>query len=147
MSFAVRRPLRETFDRIRGIETLSEIVSESVVALTVAGHFAFLGYLVIGGFLALRWPRSSWLHIAVVAWGIGSITVQLPCPLTWLERWAREHAHMAPLPPQGFIEHYLTGVVYPANAVGAVQATVFCLVAVSWGLVAAGRVGRLGRVA
>jgi hypothetical protein len=30
-----------------------------VVAVTVAVQFAFVGYGVIGGFLALRWPTSS----------------------------------------------------------------------------------------
>ncbi|HYR17789.1 MAG TPA: DUF2784 family protein, partial [Mycobacterium sp.] len=46
-----------------------------LVALTVAAHFAFVGYLVIGGFLAWRWPRTIALHVPVVLWGVGSIAV------------------------------------------------------------------------
>ena len=113
-------------------------MGELVVCLTVAGHFAFLAYLVVGGFLALRWPRTFGLHIAAVGWAIGSVVLHWPCPLTELERRARAWAGMAPLPPEGFNEHYLTGVLYPADAVGAVQVCVFTLVVLSWGLVAAG---------
>lgn len=102
------------------------------VALTAAAHFAFIGYLVVGGFLAWRWPRTLWTHVLAVSWGIASITFGLPCPLTSLERWARAGAGMAPLPPDGFIAHHLTGVLYSAHLAAAVQAAVFGLVLVSW---------------
>jgi hypothetical protein len=39
---------------------------------------------------------------------------------------------MAPLPPDGFIAHYLTGVLYPAEAVGTVRLAVAAIVVVSW---------------
>ena len=107
-----------------------------MVALTVAGHFAFLGYLVVGGFGVLRWPRTFGLHVAAVLWGAGSVLLRWPCPLTGVERWARARAGMSELPPEGFISHYLTGVLYPANAVGAVQLLVFLAIAVSWVLLA-----------
>jgi uncharacterized membrane protein len=51
------------------------IACGTVLAVTVTMQFAFIGYLVIGGFLAWRWPRSIWLHVVVVvlwvlsAWG------------------------------------------------------------------------------
>lgn len=110
-----------------------------ILIVVVAGHFAFLAYLVAGGFLALRWPRSTALHVAAVGWGMGSVLLSWPCPLTWLERWARAEAGMAPLPPDGFIAHYVTGVLYPANAATAVQVLVFVAVAVSWGLLVVNR--------
>ncbi len=103
-----------------------------LVALTVAVHFAFIGYLVIGGFLAWRWPRSIWLHIPVVVWGVGNIAMGLPCPLTWLERWTRAGAGLNPLPSEGFIAHYITGVLYPAESATAVQVVVSAAVLTSW---------------
>jgi hypothetical protein len=107
---------------------------ESVVALVVALHFAFIGYVVIGGFLALRWRRTIWLHIVAVIWGIAIATNRVDCPLTWLERWARARAGMAPLPPGGFIAHYVTGVIYPVGWVVGVQLVSFAVVALSWAL-------------
>lgn len=103
-----------------------------VVVLAVAVHFAFIGYLVIGGFLAWRYPVTLGLHIAVVLWGATSLMLGLPCPLTDLERFGRAGAGMAELPPEGFIEHYLAGVWYPAGSAAVVQALVFVGVLGSW---------------
>ncbi|HZA12794.1 DUF2784 domain-containing protein [Mycobacterium sp.] len=102
------------------------------VALTVALHFAFLAYLVVGGFLALRWRWTIWLHVPVVVWGVGIVMLRFDCPLTWLEQRARRGAGMRPLAPEGFIDHYITGVLYPANYVGVVQVVVFAIVVASW---------------
>jgi hypothetical protein len=106
----------------------------SVVGLVVVIHFAFVGYVVIGGFLALRWRRTIWLHIAAVIWGIAIAAKRVDCPLTWLERWARARAGMAPLSPDGFIAHYITGVIYPVGWVVGVQLVSFAVVALSWAL-------------
>jgi hypothetical protein len=105
-----------------------------LVALVVALHFAFIGYVVLGGFLALRWPRTMWLHIPAVLWGIAIGTKRVDCPLTWVERWARARAGMAPLPPDGFIAHYITGVIYPVSWEGAVEVAAFIVVLASWAL-------------
>ncbi len=107
-----------------------------IVAVVVVAHFAFIGYLVVGGFVALRWPRTIFLHILAVVWGVGSLSLHLQCPLTDLERWARARAGIAPLPSDGFITHYITGVLYPADAVGVVEAVVLTVVIVSWALLA-----------
>ncbi|MFZ1175846.1 MAG: DUF2784 domain-containing protein [Mycobacterium sp.] len=107
---------------------------ETVVALIVALHFAFIGYVVVGGFVALRWRRTMWLHVPAVIWGIAIGAKQVDCPLTWVERWARAKAGMAPLPPNGFIAHYITGVIYPAGWMAAVQLAAFAVVAASWTL-------------
>jgi hypothetical protein len=107
---------------------------ETVVALVVVLHFAFIGYVIVGGFLALRWRRTIWLHIAAVIWGAGIATKRVDCPLTWMERGARAVAGMAPLPPDGFIAHYVTGVIYPASWMVGVQLASFTVVAVSWAL-------------
>jgi hypothetical protein len=103
-----------------------------VVAITVAVHLAFMGYGVIGGFLATRWPKSVWLHVPVVMWCVAIEVVDFVCPLTALERWGRTRAGMAPLPSEGFIDHYLTGVWYPADAEILVQRLVLVLVVTSW---------------
>lgn len=127
-----------------------------LVWLTVAAHFAFLIYLPSGGFIALAlrranhrvWSRRAvWLHVAVVLWGLGSVVLHFWCPLTALEQWARPRAGMAPLGSAGFIDHYITGVMYPSGATGYAQAAAFTAVLVSWVLLAvsARRVPAAGR--
>lgn len=99
------------------------------VAMTV--HFLFLVYLALGGFLAWRWRRTLWAHLAVAAWGILSVTVGLTCPLTVVEDWARRKAG-GPGLTTGFIDQYLTGVIYPRQYLLLVQSLVALCVAVSW---------------
>lgn len=108
----------------------------ALVALAVVVHVGFLCYLVLGGFLALRWRRTIWLHVVAALWGIAITTGHLDCPLTGVERWGRAKAGMAPLPPSGFIAHYINGVLYPASWAGAVPVMVFALVMASWVLYA-----------
>ncbi|WP_206615770.1 DUF2784 domain-containing protein [Rhodococcus xishaensis] len=99
---------------------------------TVIVHLAFLGYVVVGGFLAWRWRRTIWLHVIAVTWGFSTVLFGFDCPLTHLENWARDRGGEALLPSSGFIDHYLTGVVYPENAVDLVRTLVAVAVLVSW---------------
>lgn len=103
-----------------------------LVDLTVLAHFLFLAYLVVGGFVAWRWRRTIWFHIPVVAWGFSTVLIGIDCPLTHLENWSRERAGMAGLPSSGFIDHYLTGVIYPESALGLVRILVLISVLTSW---------------
>lgn len=104
----------------------------AVVVATVAAHFAYLLYLPSGGFLALRWRRTFWLHLPVVCWGVGVVALEFPCPLTSLESWARTHAGMNALPKTGFTGHYIDGVCYPADRTGNAQTLAFVAAGVSW---------------
>ena len=107
-----------------------------IVAATVAVHFLFTAYVVIGGFLALRWPRTIFLHVASVVWAAANAFLNVPCPFTSLERWARGEGGMEPLPSAGFISHYITGVFYPRDAATAVELAAFALIAFSWAFLA-----------
>jgi hypothetical protein len=104
----------------------------AVVVGTAAAHLAYLVYLPSGGFLALRWRRTLWLHLPTVCWGIGVLALELPCPLTSLEVWARARAGMDPLPETGFIGRYVAGVLYPVDRTGCAQTFAFLAAAVSW---------------
>ncbi len=108
----------------------------AAVGFTAGVHLAYLAYLPSGGFLALRWPRSIALHIPVVAWGVGVVAFELPCPLTELEQRARARAGMDLLPESGFIDRYVAGTFYPSNRTGAAQALAFCAAAISWVMLA-----------
>ncbi len=100
--------------------------------VTIVVHLAFVAYVVVGGFIAWRWPRTIWLHIAAFGWGFSTVLFGIECPLTYLENWARHHAGMAGLPSSGFIDHYITGVIYPESALGIVRLLVALCVMASW---------------
>jgi uncharacterized protein DUF2784 len=93
-------------------------------------HFGFLVFLVFGGFVAWRFRWVSVPHAAAVAWAV-LILAGAQCPLTgWenaLRRLGGEHGT-----GRGFIDTYLTGVVYPPEHLPAVQLLVGGLVAMSW---------------
>jgi hypothetical protein len=107
-------------------------VYDALADAALVAHAAFLGYLLLGGFLAWRRPRTIWLHLAVTVWGLGSVLLGYGCPLTGVENWARARAGRESLDPGGFIEHYLTGVVYPAEHLGTVQGAAAVVVLASW---------------
>ena len=104
----------------------------AVVAAAAGAHFAYLIFLPSGGFLALRWRRAIWWHIPSVCWGVGVVALHLPCPLTAAEEWARARAGLHPLPPTGFIGHYVAGVFLPPNRIRDAQMIGFLAAGVSW---------------
>ena len=58
--------------------------------LTVAVHFAFLAFVVAGGFAVRRHRRLMLPHLLAVAWGIYVEAMPgLVCPLTPLEQRLR----------------------------------------------------------
>lgn len=95
-------------------------------------HFAFLVYLVMGGFIAWRLRWTIWLHLATVGWGLSTVVFGFGCPLTQVEQWARRSAGEQGLVPTGFIDHYLTGVVYPQEALELVRLLAGLVVIASW---------------
>lgn len=80
--------------------------------VVVVIHFAFVLFVVLGGLLVLRWPRVAWLHIPAAVWGVLIEFAGWICPLTPLELWLRRQAAEAGY-EGGFIEHYITDLVYP----------------------------------
>jgi hypothetical protein len=102
-----------------------------LIAVAVGAHFAFLAYAIFGGFLAWRWPRTIWLHLAGASWLLLVVVAQLTCPLTWLEDRSREGAGLATL-PAGFLSHYVEGVFYPQGRAVQAQIVVAFIVLTSW---------------
>ncbi|MFC5830897.1 DUF2784 domain-containing protein [Nonomuraea insulae] len=95
-------------------------------------HFAFLLYMAVGGFLAWRWGRTIWAHLAVAAWGLLSVLTGVECPLTLAEDWARRKAGHEGLPASGFIDHYIEGVIYPEEYTNLARLGVAVLVLFSY---------------
>jgi uncharacterized protein DUF2784 len=83
-------------------------------------HFAFIAFVVAGGFLVLRWPRLALIHVPAALWGAFVIGTHRICPLTFVENALRVRAGSAGY-PESFIEHYVLRIVYPPGLTPGVQ--------------------------
>ena len=82
--------------------------------VAIAAHFAFLVFVVAGGFLARRWRWLAAPHLLAAAWGVYVEVADAPCPLTRLEnRYARSAGRAGY--DESFIEHHLMPIIYPAG--------------------------------
>ena len=77
-------------------------------------HLAFVLFVVLGGFLALRWRRVAWVHVPIALYGATIEFVGFTCPLTPLELWLRRRGGEAGY-TGGFVEHYITAALYPTG--------------------------------
>ena len=75
-------------------------------------HLAFILFVVLGGFLVWRLPRLAWLHLPCAAWGAFVEFAGWDCPLTPLENHLRQMSGAAGY-LGGFVEHYLSSLIYP----------------------------------
>ncbi len=75
-------------------------------------HLGFVLFVVLGGLLAVRWPRVAWVHLPVALYGALIEIVGWICPLTPLELDLRRAAGEAGY-EGGFVEHYLLPILYP----------------------------------
>lgn len=104
-----------------------------LTSLILTGHAAYLAYVVVGGFLAWRWPGTARLHLAAAGWGLLIVTNPWgwQCPLTHAEHWSRRQAGQEGF-DAGFVDRYLEGVLYPAQYTRLLQVMVGLLVVISW---------------
>lgn len=103
----------------------------SVVILV---HFAFICFVVLGGLLVLRWPRLIWFHLPAAIWGALIEFAGVRCPLTPLEKWLRSLAGHD-VYTGGFIQHYITSVVYPEGLTREMQWILGALVLIINGVI------------
>lgn len=88
--------------------------------LLVLLHFAFIVFVVVGGFLAWRWRWVAWAHVPCAGWGAAIELMGWICPLTPLEVALRRQAGQAGY-EGGFIQHYIVPIVYPGALTPAIQ--------------------------
>ena len=91
-----------------------------LAAAIVLVHFAYIVF-VLGGALLLF--ASRWwavVHIPAVLWGAYVELTGRICPLTPLENAYRLRAGQAGY-SGGFIEHYLTRIIYPEGLTATIQ--------------------------
>jgi len=85
-------------------------------------HVAFIVFVVFGALLVLRWPKLKWVHLASVGWGALIEFSGWICPLTPLENMLRRSAGELGY-SEGFLEHYVLALLYPAALTRQLQIT------------------------
>lgn len=97
---------------------LYRLAADAVLLL----HLAFVVFVVLGGFLVLRWRKLAWAHLPAVAWGALVEFSGWICPLTPLEIALRQAAGDAAYAGD-FVEHYIVALLYPESLTRDVQVT------------------------
>lgn len=108
--------------------------------LVLVLHVGFILFVILGGLLALRWPRTALVHLPAAVWGVLIELRGWICPLTPLENALRRTAGQAGY-EGGFVENYLLPVVYPDGLTRDTQFVLAALVV----LLNAGIYGRVWR--
>lgn len=93
---------------------LAGVLYSLTADLVVLLHFTFVAFVAVGGLLILRWPRMAWLHLPCALYGAAIEFFGWVCPLTPLEGRLRRLTGQAGY-EGGFIQHYLGGLLYPAD--------------------------------
>jgi len=86
----------------------------------VAVHAAFILWAVFGGLTLLKRRSLAWLHLPAFVWASLIEFVGVICPLTPLEQSFRRVAGEAGY-SGGFIQHYVTSVIYPEGLTRNIQ--------------------------
>ena len=102
---------------------LYRLGADAIVVL----HLAFIVFVVAGGFLAWRWKWMAVVHLPAAIWGALIELFRWVCPLTPLENEMRRRAGDVGY-EGGFIEHYLTPIIYPSGLTPTIQVVLGILV-------------------
>ena len=99
-------------------------------------HFCFVLFIIFGGLLVLRRRWMMWLHLPAVAWGVLIEYFRWICPLTTIEDFLRSLGGETGYGEGGFIEYYISAILYPSITPLVQYALIFILIAVNVGIYA-----------
>ena len=86
------------------------ILADIVVCL----HFAFVFFVIFGGFIYYLWRNCPYLHLPAVFWGFWIELSGSVCPLTPLENWLHGLGGGSTY-RSSFIEQYIIQFLYPTD--------------------------------
>ena len=86
------------------------ILADIVVCL----HFAFVFFVIFGGFIYYLWRNCPYLHLPAVFWGFWIELSSSVCPLTPLENWLDDLGGGSTY-RSSFIEQYIIQFLYPTD--------------------------------
>jgi hypothetical protein len=83
-------------------------------------HLMFVLFVILGGLLLFWWPRTAFIHLPSLAWGVIIELNNWICPLTPLEQGLRRAAGEEGY-SGGFINHYIIPLIYPEGLTPEIQ--------------------------
>ena len=86
----------------------------------VLAHFAFVGFVLLGGLIVAWRPNLAWLHLPAVTWAILVEWNGWICPLTPWEQRLRTAGGESGYGGD-FIDHYVVPVLYPPGLTPRIQ--------------------------
>ncbi len=90
------------------------MLNNFIADLLVIFHLGFILFVILGGFLVIRWRLMLWIHLPCAIWGMLIEFAGWICPLTPLENRFRQLAGSAGY-SGGFIDNYIIPIIYPAE--------------------------------
>jgi hypothetical protein len=108
-------------------QTATTVIFRLLADAITVFHAAFVAFVVLGGFLVLRWRRVAWLHVPSFVWGAVVELTGWICPLTPLEKHVRARAGEAGY-AGGFVDHYVLRALYPEGLTPRIQLVLGTLV-------------------
>lgn len=126
------------------MQTFYRVLADLVVLV----HFAFVVFVILGGFLVARRPRMTPLHLAAVLWAAFIEFAGWICPLTPLENRLRGKSGSGGY-PSDFVAHYILPILYPEGLTRETQIALGALVLVTnlgiYGWILRNKTGREAR--
>jgi hypothetical protein len=107
-------------------------VHRIVALIALVTHFLFMGFVLLGGFLAWLVPWVLLPHVASAAWGTCVLGFRRACPLSIAENWGRVGGGRPRLHERGFVAHYFEDRLYPASWARRIEFLACSLVFGSW---------------
>lgn len=86
------------------------LLADAIVVI----HFLFIIFVIFGGLLVIRWPKTAFAHFPAAVWGASVEIFGWVCPLTPLENYFSYLAGRSSYEGD-FIARYIIPVIYPAN--------------------------------
>ena len=113
--------------------------------LVVLVHFAFVVFVIFGGFLAARRRRVMPFHLAAAVWAALIEFLGWICPLTPLENHLRAKSGSGGY-PSDFVAHYILPILYPEGLTRETQIALgMAVIAINLGIYAWVLRARTGR--
>jgi hypothetical protein len=108
---------------------------QALADLTVLMHFAFILFVLFGGFLVRYRPWLVWLHVPTLLWALGIEAVGWRCPLTVLEKWLRASGGSGGY-LGGFVRHWIISPLFDPGGIPPAVRSAFALVPVALSAIA-----------